>query len=236
MADKHKLIAVWDFDGTLAFREGGFSGALVKCALREFPNLGPISIEQVRPFLSAGFPWHAPEILHCNQTVDDWWDNLIPVFTRALKNAGVPAQEAMKAAAGVREEYLDAYAWQLFTDSVTALITVHEMGFEQVILSNHVPELPLILDRLGLSSYFTARFNSGETGIEKPNLKAFRQVLDWAGQIAVPVMIGDNFKSDIVGAEEAGMAGILVRTRHPDARLHCESLNQLPTVIKSIAF
>jgi hypothetical protein len=41
--------------------------------------------ERIRSFLREGLPWHEPEKPHTElSTPDDWWDNLDPVFIRAL--------------------------------------------------------------------------------------------------------------------------------------------------------
>ena len=57
---------IWDFDGTLAYREGqwpAWTQALMEVLDREIPGHGA-ALEPLRPFLRAGFPWHSPEIHH----------------------------------------------------------------------------------------------------------------------------------------------------------------------------
>jgi len=100
-----------------------------------------------------------------------------------------------------------------------------------VLLSNHVPELPAITAHLGLSQRFSAWFNSGQTGIEKPNPRAFRQVQDWAGPGAQLVMVGDSYTADIQGAAEVDIQGILVHKSHPQAPIYCENLKDLLDVV-----
>ena len=85
------------------------------------------------------------------------------------------------------------------------------------VLSNHVPELPCLIDGLGLSSLIHRTINSAETGFEKPNPLAFQAALaalDYPSQVW---MIGDNVNADVMGAESVGLRAILVRGQDPRA-------------------
>jgi putative hydrolase of the HAD superfamily len=75
--------------------------------------------------------------------------------------------------ARVRSTYLDPSTWVVFDDTVAALELLAGEGWNQVILSNHVPELPQLVAALGLSSYFTAIHTSGTTGFEKPHPRSY---------------------------------------------------------------
>lgn len=55
-------LLIWDFDGTLAHRDGMWSGAMVEVLDRHEPGHG-ITREDVRPHLRMGFPWHNPRRL-----------------------------------------------------------------------------------------------------------------------------------------------------------------------------
>jgi putative hydrolase of the HAD superfamily len=52
---------LWDFDGTLAYRDGMWSGTLFSVLEK---NKIDISLENLKPHLAAGFTWHCPELLH----------------------------------------------------------------------------------------------------------------------------------------------------------------------------
>jgi len=92
-------------------------------------------------------------------------------------------------------------------------------------LSNHVPELPAIIESLGLTDYFCAIFNSAETGIEKPNPKAYQQVID---QLKIDPkeswMIGDNVVADVLTPQSLGIRAILVRKEDPRVGRCCPTL------------
>lgn len=226
MSETRRKILIWDFDGTLAWRPGGWASAVLSVLHNSRPDL-QVSAELVRPYLQSGFPWHAPENPHPGLTPQEWWEDLQPVFGRALRAAGVENGQVYELARLVRSAYIDPVCWQRYNDSLTALEMLSARGWQHVLLSNHNPELPLLLERLGLSSYFATVFNSAQTGYEKPNPKAFRAVMDWAGPETTMWMIGDNFGVDILGALEVGLPGILVRKFHEDAPIFCATLNEV---------
>jgi putative hydrolase of the HAD superfamily len=226
MSDAQQKYLIWDFDGTLAWRPGGWTGALLTVLRQSYPTL-KVTSSRIRPYLQSGFPWHAPENPHPGLSSNDWWDDMQPVFARAFRSVGVQNGEALDLARGVRQAYLDPMCWQRYKDSLPALEALSARGWTHILLSNHTPELTLLVDRLGLAQYFAAQFNSGETGYEKPNPKAFRQALEWIQPGATAWMIGDSFGSDILGALENGLPGILVRKPHPEAPVFCASLLQL---------
>ncbi|MBE0696328.1 MAG: HAD family hydrolase [Anaerolineaceae bacterium] len=223
---------IWDFDGTLAVRSGGWTSALLSVLANQAPQL-PVTPEQIRPFLSAGFPWQAPENIHPGLSPDEWWEELLPLFIRAFRGVGVEARTAPDLAQAVRETYLDLSAWQLFADTLPALDALSRRGWTYILLTNHVPELDCILHGLGLDGRFAAIFNSAATGIEKPNQKAFRAVREWTGITATAWMIGDNYTADILGAQEAGLPAILVRHPNPAVKYSCATLEEIENILAS---
>jgi FMN phosphatase YigB (HAD superfamily) len=44
-------------------------------------------------------------------------------------------------------------------------------------------------------------------------------------------MIGDSMQADVLGARGVGMRAILVRSTHPDARVHCPTLAEVVDVV-----
>lgn len=226
MTETRGKFMIWDFDGTLAWRPGGWAGAVLAVLRQHAPDT-TLTTEQVSTYLQSGFPWHAPENPHPGLSPAEWWEDMQPVFVRALRSAGVRNGQAAAMAREIRPAYLDPSAWMRYEDAIPTLEALAARGWSHILLSNQAPELPTLLDQLGLSSYFETVFNSAQTGYEKPNPKAFREVLDWTGPGAVVWMVGDNFGVDILGALETGLPGILVRHPHPDAPMYCETLTEI---------
>jgi putative hydrolase of the HAD superfamily len=228
-----KLI-LWDFDGTLGTRAGGWTGALLQAIQREAPEV-KLEPEQVRPFLQAGFPWHTPEWPHPETgTPLAWWKALDPLFARACQGLGFDPRQAGAIARRVRETYPDPACFRLYEDSLPALERLAGLGWTQVLLTNHVPELPHILDSLRIREHFAGVFNSAQTGWEKPHPQAFRLALEACGRPQTAVMVGDSLAADVRGAEQAGLRGILVRKHHPEAQLYAPNLEKLIELILSL--
>ena len=217
---------IWDFDGTLGYRTGRWSGTLVQ-VLDRFAGR-KIDIETVRPFMQRGFPWDSPDVANPPMRPPDaWWEAMLPVFAGAFVGCGVPAGEACRLAPNVRPVYLDLANWRLFEDTLEVLENLRPEGWRHAILSNHVPELRTLTDGLGLTPLIDCIVNSAETGFEKPNPRAFQAVLSVLDGPDDVWMIGDNIKADVLGAETAGLRAILVRSEDPRAKRRAASLRDV---------
>jgi putative hydrolase of the HAD superfamily len=216
---------IWDFDDTLGFRsEGKWTASLLKVLQTEMPDL-PVKAAAIRPHMQSGFPWHTPDVPHTHiRSADAYWDSLRPLFAEAFRSIGLSPGEADRLSRKVRDVYADPSAWRLFDDTQTTLKHLTELGWTHCILSNHVPELPLILSHLGILGTFAAVVNSADTGYEKPHPEAFKQALAVLREPEAVWMIGDSYDADIAGAWAMGIPGILVRKSHPQAERCCEDL------------
>ncbi len=223
---------LWDFDGTLAARNGMWTGTLVGVANRAVPQR-KLTGTEIRPFLQTGFPWHTPERPHPGQTPDEWWSALNPVFVKAYVAVGLEASLAEDLALQVRAEFLECSQWHVFDDVVPCLSSLRRLGWTHYVLSNHVPELPQLVDALGLSSFFAEVSTSARTGFEKPHPKAFTGLLSRLPDNSSVWMIGDNLVADVQGAAALGLPAILVRKKHDDAQHYCGSLGEVEETLSA---
>ena len=223
---------IWDFDGTLACRPGMWSGTLLEILHRELPDCTS-TIEDIRPYMRTGFPWHSHEQPHNPiKSADEWWECLLPVFERAFREgAQLDANESQRLARQVRTAYVNPEAWELFADTIPCLEMLQAQGWRHLILSNHVPELPDIIEALGLAPFIAQVFNSAQTGFEKPHPEAFRSVLATIADATEIWMVGDNFSADVMGAQAIGLPAVLVRSAHSGAGHCCRTLDELPGVL-----
>ena len=227
---------IWDFDGTLAYRQGGLWSAALLEILHQADPACQVSIEQLRPFLQTGFPWHHPTCPHPElQSGEQWWNALDGIFEKAFLGVGIQAVQAKELAKKVRLVYPNPTAWRLYEDVLPTLEQLSNQGWVHVVLSNHVPELRHIMHSLSLNEHIANVFNSAETGYEKPHRQAFAGLLNTLDDIEKIWMIGDNLEVDIAGAESSGIPGILVRKFHAQARYYCETLPQILPILGSRA-
>ena len=220
-------VLIWDFDGTLGHRPAHWSGAVAD-ALTDVLGPHEFSQDMIAAEIHSGFPWHSPEVTHPHLADgDSWWRHLGEVLAAAMGRLGVAPAAAAAAASRVRSHYIDPESWQLFPDTVPALVALSDLGWRHVLLSNHVPELAQIVTGLGLGSHLSVIVNSAATGYEKPHPQAFRLALERAGWPASAWMIGDNPVADVAGAVSAGLRAILVRTLPADGSRHVPDLAEV---------
>ncbi len=223
---KKTKVVLWDFDGTLAHRNGFFSEVLLEI-LDEYEEVHYYKIDEIRSFLMDGFPWHHPEHQHfeLNNDAKAWWDLVEKVFIRAYEGIGLDNERAMKYAKLAHFRYIDSKRFVLYEDTEEVLKHFVNLGWENIILSNHVPELSTIVKKLGLDPYIQDCISSANVGYEKPNPEIFRLALRKTGHPDEVWMVGDNYQADIKGAESMGIDAILVRNEfREDAKHYAKNL------------
>lgn len=206
----------WDFDGTLARREGLFAGALIDAWSRVASPTA--TSEDLRPFLRNGFPWHTPEIVIEPLDSARWWDRMLPVFVRAFVGAGARRETAEAAALLVPAEFYRLDAWAVISGAEQALHLTRSAGYDNVILSNHGPELPELVAALGLDRWLERTITSAVIGAEKPNSIIFERARALAEAGTDSWMVGDNPVADVQGAAGVGIRAILADGAYPDSR------------------
>jgi len=223
---------LWDFGGTLVHFTN-WRGALMDVLDEYEPGHG-IDQEQIRPLLRDGFPWHKPEESHLHLSQPEaWWANLEPLFVKTYQRVGFNTKRSRFLAKQVRRHMIDHRRYILYEDTIPVLKYLVENGWRHVILSNHMPELPEVVKALGLSQFIEACFVSAVTGYEKPNPEAFRIALSALGNPGAIWMVGDNFISDIKGAETAGIPAILVHSSEPgDVKYRANNLFDAAKIIR----
>ncbi len=98
---------LWDFGGTLADLTDSWSGLGIAALNDQLPG-HTITRDQIRPFLSSGFPWHSPEVEHGHiSSADAWWQEWIePLFERIFETLGVQPKIATVCAKQIRFSFL----------------------------------------------------------------------------------------------------------------------------------
>ncbi|HET9116938.1 MAG TPA: HAD family hydrolase [Pseudonocardiaceae bacterium] len=204
-------VILWDFDGTLATRPGLWSACVIEVLDQYSPDHG-VSRSQVARMLESRFPWHDWETAHDHLSDSEaWWDPVLVLITDAMMAVGIPPGDTAAVAGSFRECFLDSNRWHVYDDSLPALRLARREGWRNVILSNHVPELPALVEQLGLADHVEVVISSAAHGYEKPHPEAFRIALEAAEAPTSVWMVGDNPIADIAGAAQLGIPGILAR-------------------------
>jgi putative hydrolase of the HAD superfamily len=137
--------------------------------------------------------------------VDAWM-----TFLAALLNlAGAPQERRI--ITEVAEQIADPVNYRLFPDVLPVLESLAARGVPQQIISNFDHFLLDILAVTGLGGYFPEPVFSARLGIYKPDRRIFRHAADQLGLCPeVCTYVGDSPRSDVQGAEDAGMRGVLI--------------------------
>jgi len=112
-----------------------------------------------------------------------------------------------------KAELFDAFTgpepWEVFEEVPEVLSALGTKGMRMVVVSNWDDRLPILLERLEISSYFESIVFSAGVGSEKPFSAIFLRALD---ELSLPpqevVHIGDRLREDVEGARGVGMQSI----------------------------
>ena len=112
--------------------------------------------------------------------------------------------------------------------------------YRNILVSNNYLELPEMMVRLGLASYFQEMLVSVRLGYEKPIRLSFSGCWRQPGILHSPeacVIIGDNPCADIEGGKRAGLKTVLVHRKDNGISLADASiavLGDLPDCLRDI--
>lgn len=205
-----------DFQDTLArFREGAWNsayGLYVEAAREHGIEVDPTLVvlptdEAWADYQTSEGPAH-PE---SSGSAEAFAQVRVTVHGRRLAKAGITGTLAESIGRRIDELEGDAERYVLFDDVLPALARIRDAGARIVVVSNHVWRLAEIVAELGVDGYIDHVVNSARVGYRKPHPQIYRAALEVS---AVPaeetVMVGDSLGHDVVGAERAGIHGVLL--------------------------
>jgi len=150
-----------------------------------------------------------------------------------LKEAGITVEE--KVVLGLlgmmQQAKMDLV---LFDDVAGTLDDLKKRGLKLGLISNIEKDMTATLDMLGLSSRLDIVVTSQDAGFTKPQPEIFRYALKKAGVTPdKAVYVGDQYQVDIIGAQNAGMKGILLdRDDYYKEKLDCPKVKSLKELAK----
>lgn len=142
-------------------------------------------------------------------------------FATVLRRAGIEIDHRAQAAlVELRQYHAEHNLWETVPpDVVPFLVRLQRTGLRRVVVSNANGTLHAHFDRLGLTPYFDAIFDSHVEKVEKPDPRFFEIALERShARKESTVHVGDFFEIDVVGARRAGLEAILLDPTniHPD--------------------
>lgn len=109
------------------------------------------------------------------------------------------------------QELSQGMSFTLFDDVLSTLKTLKERSLPLGLLTNYDGEIKPICHQLGLEPYIDLVVTSGEVGTDKPSPPIFLAALEQTGINATEtVHVGDQYKSDVIGARGVGINPILI--------------------------
>ena len=201
-------VLFWDFDGTLVHSENHWSQSVYD-ALLAVDDRTSVTLEQIDAHMRFAWPWHTPERDYTNDIGAAWWKRMEERFAACYMACSAEETTALTAAAKVRPLIASAQHYTLYPDAIATLQAARKMGCRNVLLSNNYPELPRILEQLGLSPLLDGAVISSLEGYNKPRRELFA-IAKERFPAQRYIMTGDNPIADVQGAKDAGMTAVLV--------------------------
>jgi len=156
---------------------------------------------------------------------------------RILEEMGGRGSRLEECATRIYDEWAACQHFFLYEDVGPALRDLAGRGFKLGLISNSHRPLDRFLEHFDLGELIAGAVSSSDHGFMKPHPSIFVSALDLLGvTAAASVMVGDSYAHDILGAQRAGMRGVLVHradTPVPDHGVPViRSLRELAAVLQ----
>jgi len=127
-----------------------------------------------------------------------------------LKEAGIEA--SWELVTGILKKWLKAdYKMVLFDDVIPILTQLKERELIIGLISNVDRDIDPLCQQVGLADWLGVVVTSQEAGFNKPAPQIFRAAMRKAKVRPIEaIYVGDQHKIDVVGANSAGMLGLLI--------------------------
>ncbi len=126
--------------------------------------------------------------------------------------------------------------WNVPNPQAPAVLeTLQREGYGLGVVSNSDGSVERLLRQAGLADYFSFILDSGVVGVEKPDPRIFRLALERAGvRSEEAVHIGDLYSVDILGAQAAGIPGVLLDPVGAWAGIGCPKAKDLEDAVRVV--
>ncbi|MBN1993154.1 MAG: HAD family hydrolase [Anaerolineae bacterium] len=137
-------------------------------------------------------------------------------------------------------------AWRSYPDTVDTLKLLKSQGYRLGLYSNATDDalIQRLVNKGGLRPWLSPTFSSAGWGWRKPKREAFDLIANrWGLPAKQMVVVGDTLNADVLGAQNAGMFGILATMdehrsnddhRHLRPNALAASLSEVPGIIAGL--
>lgn len=166
------------------------------------------------------------------------WRRKWAIETEILDRLGI-TDERHRLVECVSEAFRSPTSYRVFPEVPDTLQALRDRGCTLAIVSNWDWHLPALCRDLNLTPYFDAIITSARVGRAKPHPQIFHTALSkTSADPARTLHVGDSYDADVVGAQGAGIAGVLVDrtgTARTDGHLTIQRLDELLPLLDSSA-
>ncbi|MCD6424701.1 MAG: HAD family hydrolase [Anaerolineales bacterium] len=168
------------------------------------------------------------------ELTDEFW---LHYLKRKLWAAGLTELQTTDLAPVIQKELIERYKPEVYiSDDVRpTLKSLRRLGYKMGLVSNRPNPIEAEVKDLGFKSYFDFCFTSGEVKMAKPDPKIFEHALYLADSSPeITAYIGDNYYTDIVGAQNAGLYPVLIDPRNIFPDVECHRINKISDLVSGI--
>ena len=124
----------------------------------------------------------------------------------------------------------------LYQDVIPLFIELKQRNYILGIITNADQSVLKLIAELGLEKYLSAVITSEKAGAEKPNAAIFKAAYAQTGiNPDEMIYVGDQYKSDVLGANNAGSRGILLdRYDMASEIIYCLRITELSKLLDHI--
>ena len=147
------------------------------------------------------------------ESADQLYDaSLFVAYTRRIiELMGGDGPEVEIIAREIYDDWAEHGYFSLYDDVPETLELLHEQGFRLGLISNTHRCLASFQSHFELEGLISVALSSSEHGFMKPHPSIFRAALELMQvRPGDAVMVGDSLAHDVLGAQQAGMRGILL--------------------------
>jgi HAD superfamily hydrolase (TIGR01549 family) len=168
-------------------------------------------------------------------------------LSEALKKVNAPATAGALIEAAIKIYFApEEAAWVAYPDAAETLKQLKSRGYRLGLYSNATDDklVQRLVNQGGLRPWLSPTFSSAGWGWRKPRSEPFELIAGrWGLVPAEVVVVGDTLSADILGAQNAGMPGILVtmnepsfnnQHRHIQPTAVAETLSVLPEIVAQL--